>query len=51
NFKPYFVNNLYNIKIFNKLLVYLYTEYYNYNRKEKAIYKFNDLKFEINGDF
>ncbi|KAK3395971.1 hypothetical protein B0T20DRAFT_360359, partial [Sordaria brevicollis] len=51
NFKPYFVNNLYNIKIFNKLFAYLYVKYYNYDRKEKAIYEFNNLKFEINRDF
>ncbi|KAK3400872.1 hypothetical protein B0T20DRAFT_348129, partial [Sordaria brevicollis] len=51
NFKPYFADGLYNIKTFNKLLVYLRAEYYNYDRKEKAIYEFNDLKFEINRDF
>ncbi|KAK3397411.1 hypothetical protein B0T20DRAFT_336752, partial [Sordaria brevicollis] len=51
NFKPYFADGLYNIKTFNKLLTYLHTKYYNYNRKEKVIYEFNDLKFEMNRDF
>ncbi|KAK3399639.1 hypothetical protein B0T20DRAFT_349181, partial [Sordaria brevicollis] len=51
NFKPYFADGLYNIKTFNKLFAYLYAKYYDYNRKEKAIYEFNNLKFEISGDF
>ncbi|KAK3399833.1 hypothetical protein B0T20DRAFT_349622, partial [Sordaria brevicollis] len=51
NLEPYFADGLYNIKISNELLAHLYTEYYDYNCKEKAIYKFNDLKFEINSNF
>ncbi|KAK3401649.1 hypothetical protein B0T20DRAFT_317434, partial [Sordaria brevicollis] len=49
--KLYFADNLYNIKTSNKLFAYLHAEYYNYNRKEKIIYEFNDLKFEISENF
>ncbi|KAK3398118.1 hypothetical protein B0T20DRAFT_354887, partial [Sordaria brevicollis] len=51
DFKPYFADSLYNIKTSDKLFAYLRIEYYNYNRKEKVIYEFNNLKFEISGDF
>ncbi|KAK3402852.1 hypothetical protein B0T20DRAFT_342279, partial [Sordaria brevicollis] len=51
DFKFYFINSPYSIKTFNKLFVYLRVEYYNYDRKEKVIYEFNNLKFEISGDF
>ncbi|KAK3400937.1 hypothetical protein B0T20DRAFT_347959, partial [Sordaria brevicollis] len=51
NLKPYLADGPYNIKTSNKLFAYLRAEYYNYNRKEKVIYEFNDLKFEISGDF
>ncbi|KAK3402715.1 hypothetical protein B0T20DRAFT_342313, partial [Sordaria brevicollis] len=51
DFKLYLADGLYNIKTFNKLFAYLRIKYYNYNRKEKAIYEFNDLKFEMSRDF
>ncbi|KAK1778802.1 LOW QUALITY PROTEIN: hypothetical protein QBC45DRAFT_412987 [Copromyces sp. CBS 386.78] len=35
----------------NALLDYLKNEYYDYNRKEKAIFEFNELVFKMNQDF
>ncbi|KAK3402809.1 hypothetical protein B0T20DRAFT_342442, partial [Sordaria brevicollis] len=51
DFELYFADGLYSIKTFNKLFAYLRVEYYNYNRKEKAIYEFNNLKFKISRNF
>ncbi|EGO53839.1 hypothetical protein NEUTE1DRAFT_70014, partial [Neurospora tetrasperma FGSC 2508] len=49
--EPYLGDGPHCLKNSQQLLDHLKNEYYDHNRKEKAILEFNELKFKMNEDF